>query len=327
MLDILSIGSAVRDFFILSKELEIIKTARFDTGLAECLPLGSKIDVDELVITTGGGGTNTATTFAELGLKTGILAKISADDNGQTIKKSLAESGINTDLLTVDKSDSTGLSIILTAPGGERTVLVYRGVSGKFKAKDFDFNQIKTNWIYLSSIGGDVSTLNKIAKHCEKEKIQLAWNPGAKELAQGKTKLKNILQVASVIILNKEEAITLIGHKPEHVNISGLLQSLQQFPEQIVIITDSARGTYALQGSKSWHIATSGVKSRSRAGAGDAFGSGTIAALIKGHDLKTALRIGTANAESVIKHVGAKKGILKKIPGKIQLAKYKITKI
>ena len=46
-----------------------------------------------------------------------------------------------------------------------------------------------------------------------------------------------------------------------------------------------------------------------RTGAGDAFGSGFVARLIKG-DIKEAIRLGLANAASVVEKIGANKGAL-----------------
>jgi sugar/nucleoside kinase (ribokinase family) len=53
------------------------------------------------------------------------------------------------------------------------------------------------------------------------------------------------------------------------------------------------------------------VKVVDRTGAGDAFGSGFVAALAKGLPIEDALTLGSANATSVVAQIGAKTGILK----------------
>ena len=52
------------------------------------------------------------------------------------------------------------------------------------------------------------------------------------------------------------------------------------------------------------------VDSFERTGAGDAFGSGCLAALIKGKNIDEALLQGTVNSASVIGYIGAQKGLL-----------------
>jgi sugar/nucleoside kinase (ribokinase family) len=71
-------------------------------------------------------------------------------------------------------------------------------------------------------------------------------------------------------------------------------------------------------------VATTGVKPISTTGAGDAFGSGVLAGLIKKNDIQYGLKLGIINAESVIRHLGAKDGILRAWPTASQLAKIKV---
>lgn len=327
MHDIISIGSAVRDIFVLSKDLEIVKDPHHKGGLAERIPLGSKIDIDEMFVTTGGGATNSAATFANFGLSTGIIARLGHDEDGDLILEDLQARGIDTKLCVKDSKDNTGLSILLTAPGGERTILVYRGVSGAFTEKDIPTSKLKTRALYVSSLGGDAATLEKIASYCEKKAIFLAWNPGNKELALPKAQLRHMLTAADILLVNKEEATVLAGGKPEHLSVIGLARKLLRHEHQIVIVTDGTKGTHAASKAESWFVGTRTVKSISRTGAGDAFGSATVAALLKGTSLIDALRIGTLNAESVIQSYGAKQGLLTSFPTPSELDKIPYKKL
>ena len=49
MFDVITIGTVTRDTFVRSAAFEILEDARFRTGKAECLNLGSKVDIDELI--------------------------------------------------------------------------------------------------------------------------------------------------------------------------------------------------------------------------------------------------------------------------------------
>ncbi|KKR21981.1 MAG: Sugar kinase, ribokinase family [Candidatus Uhrbacteria bacterium GW2011_GWE1_39_46] len=84
---IITIGSATRDVFLASKHFQTIKTDIFPTGLAECVPLGSKVEVETVVRTTGGGGTNTAATFASLGFDTTVITKVGDDNTAQAVHR------------------------------------------------------------------------------------------------------------------------------------------------------------------------------------------------------------------------------------------------
>ncbi len=85
ILDVITIGSATRDVFLKSEGFEIRKHSDSPTGVEQCFPLGSKIDVGQVVFTTGGGGTNAAVTFSRQGLKTGCVGVVGNDFNGKEL--------------------------------------------------------------------------------------------------------------------------------------------------------------------------------------------------------------------------------------------------
>ena len=74
-LDVISFGSGTLDVFIQSPELKLLKTNHVFTGEAIIAPYGAKTEVSELLVQSGGGGTNTAVGFARLGLKAGVVAR------------------------------------------------------------------------------------------------------------------------------------------------------------------------------------------------------------------------------------------------------------
>ena len=102
--------------------------------------------------------------------------------------------------------------------------------------------------------------------------------------------------------MNKEEASDLVGKR----SFSGL----HALGPKIVCITDGANGNQASDGKKIYFVGARKIKVVERTGAGDAFASGFVACLIKTGKIEDAVRIGSLNAESVIKIRGAKNGLL-----------------
>ena len=77
-----------------------------------------------------------------------------------------------------------------------------------------------------------------------------------------------------------------------------------------------------------YYIPSVGHTPKNLTGAGDAFGSGFITGWIKSRgDIRYALRLAAFNADSVVQHVGAKVGILKKYPSTHELNKLTIKPI
>lgn len=317
MYDVITVGAATHDVFLLSDKFQLIHSTQFETGIGECIPLGSKIDVDQKVESTGGGATNAAVTFARLGFDAACACKVGDDASGREIVSDLSREGVDTTLIKHVLGGETGYSALLTAKNGERSVLVFRGVSADFKPTDMPWPSLHAKWFYVTSLGGNLAMAERIAQTAAKGGSAIAWNPGHKELTQSLGALKPMLEKVSLLFLNREEAAVLTGQRDP----VAAFRSFSDLPHLTVIITDGDKGAYAFRGAEAWVSGTTGAPSVSRTGAGDAFGSGVTAALMKGLSLPEALALGTLNAESVIKQVGAKKGILQSWPTAAALKK------
>ncbi len=321
MYDIITIGASTRDVFLFSDKFVALKTNKVSTGTSECVALGSKIEIEDVIFTTGGGATNAAATFASLGFRVATITRVGDDSPGKDVVEDLARGGVSTHLVRMIKGGETAYSTLLTMKDGERTVLVYRGTSGNFSAKDIQASIFEqTRWIYLTSLGGNLALSKKIVSQAHDAGVKVAWNPGHEELSVGLESFKSVLTMVDVLIMNKEEGQLLTGKK----KIQQMFKALRT-PGVVHVFTDGTEGSWVQRDELSAHAGTSGVRAVSRTGAGDAFGSGFVAMFIKTNDLKEALRVGTLSAESVIQHVGAKRGILKTWPSKRQTERIMIT--
>ena len=107
--DIISIGSAVRDIFILNKDLKYPVKAvdPFDANV-----IGNKIAVRDMYFDIGGGGSNTAATLANMGLQVGLFSIVSNDLAGKEVLKVMKRFKVDTKLIKIDKTEETGYSVI-----------------------------------------------------------------------------------------------------------------------------------------------------------------------------------------------------------------------
>ncbi len=332
MYDVITIGAATRDVFLVSDKFIALKSRKFGTGAGECVALGSKIDIDELVLTTGGGATNAAATFAHLGFRTATICRIGDDSPGKDVVEDLTAQGVSTHLVRMMRGGETAYSTLLTMKDGERTALVHRGTSSSFTQADIPVSIFEqTRWIYLTSLGGNLPLVRKIATAAQKANVKIAWNPGGAELKGGFASIETLLPMISVLIMNREEAMLLTKKSGLKAGSGSAGKDLTKIFEllhtdgAVHLVTDGTNGSTVYRDGWMAHAGTSGVNGISRTGAGDAFGSGFVAGLIKTEDLKEALRVGTLNAESVIQQFGAKKGILKSWPGQLKKQRIKIS--
>jgi hypothetical protein len=319
---VITIGSATLDVFIKSKAFKVVKSDKFLTGEGECLAVGSKNEADGIFIDTGGGATNAAVTFANLGIDVSVLTRIGNDLFGREIEHVLTEKKVGLKLLQKDKIKHTAYSTLLLLGTGERAVLIYRGAAS---ALEFPAKIPPADWFYITGLSGNLKLLDKILNCAKKNKIKVMYNPGSVELKYGLKKLKKYFAKLEVLDFNLEEAALLCGGKMYN-NKEGLFKCLQGMAPN-VIITDGPRGAYLLSGKDIYSAASLGTIPYNTTGAGDAFGSGFCTGMIMRNDIDFALRMAILNSDGVIRKTGAKNGIMKKIPSAQELKKVKIKKI
>lgn len=311
MYDIITIGSATRDAFVEVPFGKIIKNKKFITNRGLCFSLGSKLEVQNIIFTTGGGATNTAVSLALQGFKVGTICKISNDISGQTILTELKKVGIDTQFVQIDNKIPTAYSIILTQKQtGERTILVFRGASEKIDEKLINLRKLKTKWFYIGPLAGNFRLLKKIFNFAHKNKINILYNPGSRELRTGLKKLRPFLKKVNILILNQEEAayLTKIDYKKE----KQIFQKLDKIVRNILIMTQGKRGVTVSDGKYFYRAGIPKSKVIDRTGAGDAFGSGFLSGFIRTNNINYAIQLATANSTSVIRFHGAKFGLLKR---------------
>ena len=326
MFDIITIGSATRDVFVKSSEMQIVKNKRFKTGRGACFSLGSKIEAEEVHFTTGGSAINTAITFAQQGLQTGVICKIGDDRGGEAILERLRE--VRARLLTKpQKNAQTAYSVILTAPaGGERSILVYRSIAQNLEKQDvFTPSLAKTKWFYITHLGGrSAKIFASLILYAAKNNIRIALNPGKTQLALGK-KLVPLLKYVDVFIVNSEEASYLTG--TSLTKEGEVFHILNKWVRHLAVMTKGPKGVEVSDGVHHWRAPIlKEPKIVDRTGAGDAFGSGFVAALVRGRSVEDAIQLGSANATAGIGEWGANYGLLKRRDSVQKFGKLKVIK-
>ena len=305
MYDVITIGSATQDVYLLSKAFRVIRDRRSPSGKAEGFAFGGKTEVEKILLEVGGGATNTAVTFAHLGLRTACVCQVGLDAAGDEVVRNLRRYKVDPRFVVRDPDDHTALSVIFLSRTGERTVLVYRGASADFQERLVPWRQLRSRWFYVSSLGGNLRFLRGAVAHAKKTHGQIALNPGQAELRQ-RAALRAIAHQADVLLLNAEEAQLLFGAKGRR-----LQQKMAAWRKGIVVVTEGEQGAWTVTPHGAWKLHLKPVKAVDTTGAGDAFGSGFVGALAKRPgEIAYALRLGAIYAASEVQAIGAKNGLV-----------------
>lgn len=299
-----TVGAAVQDVFLSNSDYFAPVCINPDTCF-EMLELGSKTDVNDIHFSTGGGATNAAVTFSRQGHEVKFMGVVGRDPAGEAVLDDLDRENVDTSLVSYSDTHSTGYSVLLVSPHGERTILTYRGASTHYRPEQIHLRDVEADWLYVTTLAGSMKVLDSLFREAKQAGMKIFFNPGKKELAQ-KDEMIGLLEDVDILLANKDEMSTLVH--------GSTLEELALHATNIVpvaIVTDGGDGVAASDGET---MVRAGLYEDRRVidqtGAGDAFGSGFLSYWAEGHGLKDSIIFASANASSVVTKMGAKSGIL-----------------
>lgn len=304
--DIVTIGSATVDQFAdTDSELIRIETPTMQEKLI-AFPLGSKILVRELNLKVGGGGTNCATSFSRLGLKTAYLGKIGDDGNGEFVVRALREEGID---FIGPREGTTGLSIILNSFAHDRTILAYKGANNSLRLEEIE--PFETDWVYLASMLE--TSFDTVVSLLSSHHYRVAFNPSNYQAEKGYEALLPLLEKVEILVMNLEEGCKFLGQsyseRPDPKDL--LLTMADLLTPQVFVITDGPDGVHVYDRQHYYRaFPAEDLDVLETTGAGDAFASTFTAAYMISQDIEQVIHMAMTNAESVLQHQGAKDVLL-----------------
>ncbi len=318
MFDLITIGDATIDTFLILDDTSANTTISKNKKLL-CFNYADKVSIEHTAQSVGGNAANVAVGVKKLGKKTSIVTELGDDINGHIIREELTKAHVDTSLTRHLKNIETRYAIILNH-SSERTILSYHA------KRNYSLPKLPhTKWIYYTSLGKSFETIQtKLLAHIKKNRdIKLAMNPGSYQINKARKKISAMFPYTDLLLVNKEEAIKLVGKKK---TIKQLLKALYKKGIKEIVITDSRAGSYAYNGVEMYYMKIYPIKAKARTGAGDAYTSGYLAATLYGKSIAESMQWGSANASGVILEFGAQHGLLTKTKLQNIIKKYPRTK-
>ena len=303
---IVSLGKSTQDVFVRSARDFVPRPG--SAGRVLTLPLGAKLDLDDLTVTTGGNAANAATTFARQGLRSMFLWALGSDPVSTRMLEDLRADRIDVSHVLVEPGRVPSISLVLLAASGERTILNHRGTTPSQGARRIDLAPIAAaDWLYVSSLAGDLVLLAAAIDAAKSAGAQVLLNPAGGELERLRTLLP-LIHRCDVLAVNAEEGRLILGSlEQDAVELARGLARLGP----ATLVTDGPRGAAYADGT---HIVTAGIRHAVQVvdstGCGDALASGFLSRLAQGEPLRRCMSFATANAASVLGELGARTGIL-----------------
>lgn len=308
--DVLCIGDIVTDDFIeLSPDQAQTYVDEHGKKIL-AMEFGAKLPFDHHeVVPAVGNASNAAVAFARLGVRSGFVTNVGGDEAGRVMIHTLENENIDHRFVRINPGKKSNYHYVLRL-GAERTILI------KHEEYDYHWPSMKPSeipaWVYFSSISKQaIDYHDEVADWLDANpSVKLAFQPGTFQMEAGAERLKRIYQRTEVLLLNREEAVTVGGGN--HEDVHDLINKLHELGPKMVVVTDGPNGAYVSDGQNrlKMPLYPDPADPVDRTGAGDAFASTFIAALAKGNTMEGALQWAPINSMNVVQKVGAQAGLL-----------------
>ena len=334
--DVLTLGSVTIDIILPLGCDDVILDVNTHEGTAMKIPLGDKLQVDDALITCGGGSGNTATGFSKLGLKTAALGIMGDGSYRSFLEEEMKNAGVCTDYITTANGQMSSFSVILHPYCGERTVFNHRTQGTSFP-NDLLIQAPKTKGLYIGHLAnGAAQTLHTIPDYkTQNPNTIIGWNPGKTQFKKGFETFKELYPHIDILVINVEEAEMFTGLKSQEVaakapadiigerinigeehqvenrsDVRALAQVFLEAGVKHVAITDGGRGAQCFDGQNHYLVAAQKTVILDTLGAGDAFSTGYMTAYLKDLPTKTCIRYACKASNGVIQAYGGQAGQL-----------------
>jgi sugar/nucleoside kinase (ribokinase family) len=250
------------------------------------------VDAADLMI--GGSGGILACGAARLGLRTALVGMVGDDLFGKFMCDALAQRGVDTSGIVVDRRLRTGITVILSRPG-DRAILTFPGTIAAFGAADVDGKLLTTTrHVHVASYFLQTSlapSLPNIFERAHDAGATTSVDPNWDPRERWDSGIRELLGSVDVFLPNAEEAIRIGGVQDPHEAAGALAAH-----GPLTAVKLGAAGALAAdsRGLVVQMPGLTGVESVDAVGAGDSFDAGFLTGILSGWTTDRALSLGCA---------------------------------
>jgi ribokinase len=268
--DVLVIGSLNADL--------VVRAPRFPQP-------GETISGDDLHTIPGGKGANQAVAAARQGASVAMLGSVGKDNFGDFLLENLKQNQVDVSNIQRDHA-STGTAIIVVDANGQNSIVLSAGANGHVSFADVDRGSDLNPSLILLQLEIPTPTVLHAAQFAKANGARVILNP-----APAQTLPDDLIRLADFIIPNETELSLLTGLEvKDTASAEAAAKALLKRGADNVIVTLGSKGALLVSSTQVIHVDTYKIDVVDTTAAGDAFIGGFAASLLRGLELKDAVR-------------------------------------
>lgn len=269
---------------------------------------GETISSKNLTLFCGGKGLNQSIAFACSGAETFHAGAVGAHDSDMLMER-LKEANVSTDFI-VKKGGPSGHAIIQTTPGGENSIILFRGANGMIEKEDADFTLSHFSRGDVLVLQNEINQLPYIMEKAHGIGMTIVLNPSPVD----EEIFRLPLSLVDYLILNEVEGEAIAGGS--HTDEDGKLDEneridklMKTFPETRIVLTLGKEGSVYGYKDKILHQSVYPAQVVDTTAAGDTFTGFFMGSIIRGKCVEDALKTASMAAAVAVSRDGASSSI------------------
>lgn len=308
----MGIGSPLLDVVVninekVLRELELKKGSMNLISKEESQKILKKLSHIKCELSPGGSAANTLFGVNVLGNRTSFLGVVGKDEYGKIYGDEIEKEGIFSYLLSHD-NDSTGHSIILITPDGERTMATHLGAALNFRKKHIKEKMIRDSKIlhieaYQLEGKHTYHAVLQAIKFAKSHKTLVSLDLSDVGLIQRNKKLFRsiVREHIDIVFANEDEAL-------EFSEKNDPIEALNEIAKicEVAVVKLGAKGSLIKKAGKVHEIKPHKVDMINTNGAGDMYAAGILHGIINEFDLQYAGEVASHISALVVASKGAR---------------------
>lgn len=249
----------------------------------------------------GGSAVNAALQAQRLGIEVGFIGKTGADEGAKEVKTLLETSGIISNLIISDESQTTSMAINLVHTDGEFIGMHHGNASKTLSVDDINLDDPlfdRCDAIYFGGTAKQPLLFKECAKLFEELKnrnIKVFYDPNrfaAHEELIDSTLLLDQLKFVEGYFPNEEELLQAMGMD----NVDDAVEKAIEAGVAFVALKLGAKGCRVKTKDNDFLVGGKSIKPMTTVGAGDCFNATFMASYLEGKSLEESAELATSAA-------------------------------
>ncbi len=258
--------------------------------------------------TPGGKGANTAVAAAAFGADVSLCSRVGDDFYGDRLISLFADKGIDTRYIKVDRTEQTGLGVVMVEKNGTNRIVVFSGANKKINDSDVESAMTCCPDAVISQFEVQPEAVIAAARGAAYEGAMFIVDAGAAKPDFPLSKLEQV----EIFSPNEVETEILTGIRPSNLEncLRASIALCNKVDIKYVVLKLGARGCYVYDGKYCDLISPCEVPVVDTTAAGDVFTAALTTEYLRTGEILTSAKFANAAGALAV----SKKGAITAVP-------------